>query len=325
MIFSRDILKLNCQEVAHDIQIFIKNEVFNKFKKKGAIIGLSGGVDSALSAALCVNALGADNVIGLILPEKETNPCSADYAKLHAQQLGIKTYHIDITSILNSYDIYSKKNEIIMKNIPEFKEDMRYRLTLPQNLLDKDRYSIYSLEIEQKPGEIISRHININDYRELASLTNIKQRTRMVLLYYYAEKNNYLVVGTTNKTEYLQGFFVKYGDGGVDIEPLANLYKVQVFELAKHLKVPDVIIQREPSPDTYSLEVSDTEFFYCIPFDKLDLLLYAHENQIEMSIIKDELKLDESQIKRAFFDFERKSKMTEHFRCLPSFPSNLTF
>ena len=320
MIFSKDILKLKCQEVANDIQSFIKNEVHNKFRKKGAIIGLSGGVDSALSSVLCVNALGAENVIGLILPEKETNPCSTDYAKLHAQQLGIKTYHIDITSILNSYDIYSKKNEIIMKNFPEFKEDMRYRLVLPQNLLDRDRFNIYSLEIEQEPGDIISKHINIKDYRELVSLTNIKQRTRMVLLYYYAEKNNYLVVGTTNKTEYLQGFFVKYGDGGVDIEPLANLYKVQVFELAKHLNVPDVIIQREPSPDTYSLEVSDTEFYYCIPFDKLDLLLYAYENQVDRLKIKQELLLDESQIERAFMDFERKRKITEHLRHLPPVP-----
>ena len=325
MIFSKDILKLNCQETANEIQNFIKNEVFNKFKKKGAVIGLSGGVDSALSAALSVNALGAENVIGLILPEKETNPCSIDYAKLHAKQLDIKTFHIDITSILNSFNIYSKKNEIIMKIFPDFKEDMRYRLTLPQNLLDKDRFNIYSLEIEIKPGEIISKHMNIKDYRELVALTNIKQRTRMVLLYYFAEKNNYIVLGTTNKTEYLQGFFVKYGDGGVDIEPLADLYKTQVFELAEYLNVPEVIVQRKPSPDTYSLEVSDTEFYYCIPFDKLDLLLYAYENQIDMTKIKDELILEESQIKRAFLDFERKRKMTEHFRYLPPFPSNVTF
>jgi NAD+ synthase len=325
MIFSRDILKLDCQETAYEIQNFIKNEVFNKFKKKGAIIGLSGGIDSALSAALCVKALGAENVIGLILPEKETNPCSIDYAKLHAKQLGIKTFHIDITSILISFDVYSKKNEIIMKIFPEFKEDMRYRLILPQNLLDRDRFNIYSLEIEIKPGEIISTHLNIKDYRELVALTNIKQRTRMVQLYYFAEKNNYIVVGTTNKTEYLQGFFVKYGDGGVDIEPLADLYKTQVFELAEYLNVPEVIIQRKPSPDTYSLEVSDTEFYYCIPFDKLDLLLYAYESHIDRLKIKQELILDESQIERAFVDFERKRKMTEHLRHLPPVPSTATF
>jgi NAD+ synthase len=320
MIFSRDILKLNCQEVAYEIQNFIKNEVFNKFKRKGAILGLSGGVDSALSAALCVNALGAENVIGLILPEKETNPCSIDYAKLHADQLGIKTFYIDITSILNSFNVYSTKNEIIMKIYPEFKEDMRYRLILPQNLLEKDRYNIYSLEIEVKPGEVVSKLINIKDYRELVALTNIKQRTRMILLYSFAEKNNYIVTGTTNKTEYLQGFFVKYGDGGVDIEPLANLYKTQIFELAKHLNVPEVIIQRKPSPDTFSLEVSDTEFYYCIPFETLDLLLYAFENQIDISNIKKELMLNESQVKRAFSDFDRKRRMTEHSRHLPPVP-----
>ena len=103
------------------------------------------------------------------------------------------------------------------------------------------------------------------------------------------------------------------------------LYKTQVFELAEYLNVPEVILQRKPSPDTYSLEVSDTEFYYCIPFDKLDLLLYAYENQVDMTKIKDELFLEESQIKRAFSDFERKRKMTEHFRYLPPFPSNVTF
>jgi NAD+ synthase len=320
MTFSRDILRLNCEDTANNIQKFIKYEVFNKFKKKGAVIGLSGGVDSALSAALCVNALGAENVIGLILPEKETNPCSIDYAKLNAEQLGIKTFYIDITSILNSFNVYSKKNEIIMNIFPDFTENMRYRLILPQNLLDKDRYNIYSLEIEVKPGEIVSKHISVKDYRELVALTNIKQRTRMVLLYSLAEKNNYIVAGTTNKTEYLQGFFVKYGDGGVDIEPLANLYKTQIFDLAKYLNVPEVIIQRKPSPDTFSLEVSDTEFYYCIPFETLDLLLYAFENQIDISNIKKELMLDESQVKRAFSDFERKRRMTEHFRHLPPVP-----
>jgi len=320
MDFSKDILNLKCKDTADNIQTFIKNQVYYNFKKKGAVIGISGGIDSALTTALCVNALGAENVIGVKLPEKESNPCSIDFAKLQADQVGIKTYYFDITPVLNSFNVYERKNEIIKNIFPEFKEDMKYRLILPQNLLDKDRFNVYSLEIQVEPGKIISKYINAKDYREIVALTSIKQRSRMVLLYYVAEKNNFLVAGTTNKTEYLQGFFVKYGDGGVDIEPLASLYKTQVFELAKYLNVPEEIVKRKPSPDTFSLEVSDTEFYHCIPFEKLDLLLYAYDNQIDISKIKSELGLEESQIKRAFSDFDRKRKITEHFRHLPPTP-----
>lgn len=320
MAFSKDILKLDCEDTANYIQTFIRNQVYYKFKKKGTVIGLSGGIDSALTAALCVNVLGAENVIGIFLPEKESNPCSIDFAKIQAEQLRIKTFTFDITPILNSLNVYKRKNEIIRNIFPEFTEDMKYRLVLPQNLLEKDRFNIYSLEIQIEPENIISKHINLKDYLEIAALNNIKQRTRMVLLYYFAEKYNYLVAGTTNKTEYLQGFFVKYGDGGVDIEPLANLYKTQIFELAKHLNIPEEIIKRKPSPDTFSLEVSDTEFYYCMPFDILDLLLYAYENQIALSEIKNELGLEESQIKRAFIDFNRKTRITEHLRHLPPTP-----
>lgn len=320
MTFSKDVLRLDYEHTAKSIHSFIKNQVYDKFRKKGAVVGLSGGIDSAVTVALCVNALGPGNVIGIKLPEKESNPCSVEYANLHAKALGIKTYEVDMTPAMDSLRVYEKKNEIILKIFPEFNPNMKYRLTLPQNLLDKDRFNIYSLEIEIAPGRTISRHLDARDYRELVALSNIKQRTRMVLLYYFAEKNNYIVAGTTNKTEYLQGFFVKYGDAGVDIEPLANLYKTQVFELAKYLQVPGQIIQRKPSPDTFSLEVSDVEFYYCIPFDRLDLLLYAYENQTDISVIKSELKLEESQIKRAFSDFERKKKLTEHFRHLPPTP-----
>jgi len=320
MNFSKDILKLNCKEIANNLQAFIKKQVFQEFKKKGVVIGLSGGIDSALTAALSVNAVGAENVIGIILPEKESNPCSLEYAERHADKLGIKTFIFDVTSILKSFDVYTKKNEIIRKIFPDFNETMKYRLILPQNLLDKERYNVYSLEIEVEPGKIISKRIKSNDYLEIVALSNIKQRSRMVLLYYYAEKNNYLVAGTTNNTEYLQGFFVKHGDGGVDIEPLADLYKTQVFELAQYLNIPDEIIKRKPSPDTFTLEVSDTEFYHCIPFDKLDLLLYAFENQIALPEIMSELSLEEPQIKRAFSDFSRKRIMTEHFRHLPPSP-----
>ena len=139
----------------------------------------------------------------------------------------------------------------------------------------------------------------------------------MVYLYYYAEKNNYAVVGTTNRTEVRQGFFVKYGDGGVDLEPLAHLYKTQIYALSKYLNIPKEILERPPSPDTYSAEVSDTEFYFSIPFDILDPFLWADENNISPKDVCSELSLTEEQFKRVKRNIDRKSAATWHYLQTP--------
>ena len=146
---------------------------------------------------------------------------------------------------------------------------------------------------------------------------NAKQRIRMINLYRYAEKNNFIVTGTTNKSEVMQGFYVKHGDGGVDIEPIAHLYKIQVYQLAKHLGLPEEIINRPPSPDTYSLPVTDEQFYFCMPYELADLLLYAYANHIPEDQISDVLQLSPDQIKRVFRDFKAKENATWHLRQLP--------
>jgi len=152
----------------------------------------------------------------------------------------------------------------------------------------------------------------------MVAANDIKQRIRMVQLYYHAEKMNYLVAGTTNKTEYAQGFYVKYGDGGVDIEPIAHLYKNQVYQVANFLEIPQEIIERTPSPDTYSAEVSDQEFYFCLPYQLLDLLLYAQENKIAPALAGKYLNLTEEQIQRVFRDFDSKKRATKHLRQTPA-------
>ena len=141
----------------------------------------------------------------------------------------------------------------------------------------------------------------------------------MMFLYDCAEKMDFLVCGTTNHTEYVQGFFVKHGDGGVDIEPITHLYKTQVYKLAAHMKVPDEILNRPPSPDTFSLPVSDEEFFFRIPYKILDLLMYAWEKGISVLTAAEVMNLSEEQVGRAFRDFMVKKKRTEHLRALPPF------
>jgi NAD+ synthase len=317
MDFKRDVLHLDCEEESNRIAKFIHKKVFDSLRKKGIVIGLSGGVDSAVVAALSVRAIGKDRVIGLILPEKESNPISAEYANLLAKKLGIQCESVDITPMLESFDVYEKREVIIKKYFPEYSDSWKFRLVLPQTLLEKDRYNVSNLEVQDQNGQLHSRRLSLEDYHAMVAATDIKQRVRMIMLYYYAERHNYIVAGTTNVPEMLQGFFVKYGDGGVDMEPIAHLYKTQVFQLAKYLEVPDEIIQRTPSPDTYSLPVSDKEIYFCLPCDLLDLLLCAKEHNIERKKVSEALNLKEDQIERIYRDFDSKKRATEHLRKLP--------
>jgi NAD+ synthase len=210
--------------------------------------------------------------------------------------------------------VYQRRNAVIKRAFPEFDDHMKFHITLPQNLLEMDRLNYHSINIEDKNGKREAKRLSATDWLEIASCQNMKQRKRMIQLYYYSEKNNYMVAGTTNKPELMQEFFVKFGDGGVDVEPLALLYKAQVYQLADHLGVVPEIINRPPSPDTYSLPVSDKEFYFCLDYEILDLLLYAHENSISFENIARVLGLEPRQIARVFKDFKAKEQATWHLR-----------
>ena len=317
MNFRRDILKVKCDEEVERVEKFIKEQTYSRHRRKGVVVGISGGVDSAVTAALAVRALGAERVLGLILPEKESNPVSAQYARNLAQRVGIRTQEVDITPILMAFGVYDIREEIVNRTIPQYHSGDLFRLVMPQDLLERDRLNIARLEVQTRDGYRYSKRLSSEDYSTMVAATDIKQRTRMTLLYYYAEKNNYLVGGTTNRSEYLQGFFVKYGDGGVDIEPIAHLYKTQVYQLASYLDIPEEIIKRTPSPDTFSYTVSDKEFYFCLPYEELDLLLYAWKNEVPLEEVEEVLGLTPEQIRRAFRDFASKYNATKHLRQLP--------
>ncbi len=316
MNFHRNILRIDCRNEVEHICSFIKQQTI-AMKREGIVIGLSGGIDSALSAALSVKALGVEKVFGLILPEKESNPISSKYAKKQAEKLGIKTETIDITPMLKEFGTYEKRDKVIREIFPEYDSGYKLKITLPADLLSKDAFNFFTLKTESGNGNVKSARLNKEALNGIVAATDTKQRTRMMHLYYYAEMKNYLVCGTTNKSEVIQGFFVKYGDGGVDIEPLAHLYKTQVYQLSEYLDVIKEIIDRAPSPDTFSFQVSDEEFYFRIPYDKLDLLLYAWENDIMVSEVCEVMNLKEEQAKRAFRDFTSKYNATKHLRQLP--------
>lgn len=313
MSFNLDVLKIDPVKELDRLAAFIVEQV-NTFRRKGVIVGLSGGIDSACIAAVAVHALGKEKVVGLILPESESNPVSSAYATKHAEKLGIEHRQIDISPTVNSVVAYDWRDEFIQKMIPEYKPGYKYNITLPTDLLERASFSFYRLQVQMPDGEIKSKRLTHDELLTLTSFANIKIRARMLHLYAEAERRSLLVAGTTNRTEFILGDFCKYGDGGTDIEPFTHLYKNHIYQLSEHLGIIREIIDRPPSPDTFSLPVSDQEFFFRIAFDKLDHLLYAWEHEVPVKEVAEVLDLSEDAVGRAFNDFASKFRATAHLR-----------
>ena len=317
MNFDRNVLEIeNIERVIQSLQIFIHEQVNSNFRKRGVVIGISGGIDSAVAVKLCCGAVGKENVLGIILPEKESNPQSQEFAKKYCEKLGIKYEIEDITSILDSSEIYQIREKIVKKYFPDYNQSCKYRIVFSENF-DSDGLSIPYLEVIHGNNKIHKIKLSLNDYFTITAATNIKHRIRMTRLYFHAEKNNFLVCGTTNKAEFQQGYFVKYGDGGVDIEPLANLYKTQIYQLGKYLEIPNEIIDRKASPDTWSFGVSDEEFFYSLPYEIVDLVLFAKEKSVTLNDICSTLDLKEEKVKRILNSIERKLQASKTSRIFP--------
>lgn len=315
--FDQTVFEIDCADEAKRISEFIKKTVLKDYRRRGVVVGISGGIDSALTAALSVKTFGQERVLGLILPEKESSPKSEILARDLARQLGIKTETIPITPMLQSLGVYQRRDALVKKYFPEFTDGWKYKMAISKDTIEKEGINFFYLIAVNPQGDKEKVRLSLSDYLEMVAATDMKQRTRMIQLYFYAEKNNYVVAGTTNKSELLQGFYVKYGDGGVDIEPIAHLYKTQVFQLSKFLGVPEEIIHRTPSPDTWSAEVSDEEFYFRVPYDLLDLLLYAHERRVPPTEVSGVLRMPEEKVLRFYKDFESKSKATWHLRVMP--------
>ena len=317
MKFNIDILKIDPEAETKRVADFVADQTKSVYRRSGVVVGLSGGIDSAVMAAIAVRAVGTEYVTGLILPEKESNPVSGSFAAKHARELGINFREVDITSTVDSVGGYSRRDAYIKSLVPEYEPGYKYNISLPTDLLERDSFNFYVLQVQFPDGSITKKRLGIDAFRAITSFANIKIRSRMIHLYYEAERSNMIVAGTTNRTEMILGDFCKYGDGGTDLEAIAYLYKNQIYQIADHLKVIPEIIKRSPSPDTFSLPVTDQEFFFRIPFEKLDHLLYAWENKVPEEEVAGVLGIPVEAVKRSFKDFTTKNRATAHLRELP--------
>jgi len=288
------------------------------FKRKGYVVGLSGGVDSSVSVALAVRALGPKKVFGLFMPEHESDPDSLRLGKMLADQLGIDTATEDIAPILEGAGCYRRRrNEAIRRVVPEFRDDWGCKLVLPNAKLQADLINVTYLVVQPPGGEMRRVRLPAPEYRQIVAASNFKQRVRKMMEYYHADRLHYAVIGTPNRLEYDQGFFVKGGDGLADIKPIAHLYKTQVYQLAEYLGIPSAVTSRPPTTDTFSLPQSQEEFYYSLPTRKLDLVLNGFNEGRSVESIAAEAGLSSEEVERSIRDVQQKRKTTRYLHMPP--------
>lgn len=313
---SPDILHLDPQHETEKITAAIRDQVFHHLKRKGAVIGVSGGIDSSVVAYLCARALGKERVVVLFTPESDSSPDSLRLGLMVADALGVRSFVEDIGGILKGARAYERRDAAIRNVVPEYGEGYRSKIVLP-NLIDADRYAIFSIVVQSPTGETKKVRLSLDAYLGIVAATNCKQRARKVIEYYYADLYQYAVAGTPNRLEYDQGFFVKNGDGAADFKPIAHLYKSQVYQLAAYLGVPEEIQRRPSTTDTYSLEQSQEEFYFAIPLAKMDLCLYGKNNGIPASDLAPAADLEEKQVQRVYDMIEGKRAVARYLRSAP--------
>lgn len=317
--FSKDILYLpNIESKVVEIAEKLKANITTVLKRNGAVIGISGGIDSSVSLALSVRALGPEKVMGILLPEKDSSEESKILALKLADQLGIKTIEENITGALEGFGCYHRRDEAVASIFPEYNpNDYNMKIGINPESINRNLPPLFSLTIVNKNGEEKSKLLPPKEYLQIVAASNFKQRCRMSMLYYHAERLHYAVVGTPNKHEVQQGFFVKFGDGGADIMPIANLYKTQVYQLADFLNIPREIIERKPTSDTYSAKQTQEEFFFQLPFDEMDLIWYGYENGYDPSEVAKVIEKTTSEVQSIYNNFIRKQKTTGYLRIQP--------
>jgi len=308
-------LALDPAAEADRIVAFLRGWVQRQWRRRGVVVGVSGGVDSATVLLLCVRAFGAARVTALILPDRDSSPDSERLAREVAATAGVTPIREDLTPALTALGCYARRDAAVRRLYPAYDPAVhRMKIVLPSGPAQASLLNLFRLVVVAPDGSERRWRMPADVYLEVVAASNMKQRTRMLMLYHHAERRNYAVVGTANKNEHEQGFFVKHGDGAADLQPLAHLYKSQVYRLAAYLGVPEAIRQRPPTSDTYSAECTQEEFFFRLPFPLLDAIWSARALGVPAAAIAAELGLSAGEVERVDADLAQKRRTTEYLR-----------
>jgi len=306
--FGLSALHIDAAAATEQIAAALRRQILRDLRRRGAVVGLSGGVDSSVVAALCVRALGPRKVLGVMMPEQDNDPDSLRLGRLVAAQLRIDSVVEDITPVLSGAGCYRRRDEFIRRLFPEYGPGFRCKIAVRK----VGAYNVSYLVVRAPSGEQREARMPIDVYLGIVAATSMKQRTRKQIEYYHADRLNYAVAGTPNRLEYDQGFFVKNGDGSADVKPIAHLYKSQVYQLAGHLGVPEEICSRPPTTDTYSLAQTQEEFYFGIPLRQLDLCVYALDHGVPAAEAAPVVGLSAAQVEEVYRDIAGKRQSTRY-------------
>jgi NAD+ synthase len=293
----------------------LREAAARELHKRGLVVAISGGVDSSVCAALAVRALGAQRVFALILPERDSAGESARHARLLADHLGVRAQTVDIAPTLAAIGCYRARDEAVRRVLPDYTDDWRMKIVIAGGR--EGGINHFNLIAQAPDGSRHERTLGLADYLQIVAATNFKQRVRKTLEYYHADRLNYAVVGTPNRLEYDQGFFVKNGDGSADVKPIAHLYKTQVYGMARHLGLPDCVAGAAPTTDTYSLPQGQDEFYFALPWPQMDLALWALEHGRTAAELGDALGMSEAAAEAVYADIRSKRRSTRYLHLPP--------
>lgn len=308
--FGPDVLDFDEEAEVSRISEMIRSYL-QRNKRKGAIVAVSGGIDSSVVAALCVRALGPERVFGLHMPESESADETLGLSRSLTDALGMDSVLEEISPILEAAGCYRRRDDAIRRVVPDYGPGHKSKIVLP-SVVDSDSLRLYSVVVQAPDGTQSTHRLTVEAYLEIVAATNFKQRTRKMLEYFHADRLNYVSAGTPNRLEYDQGFFVKLGDGSADVKPIAHLYKTQVYRLAAYLGVPQEIQDRPSTTDTYSLPQSQEEFYFSLPYPRMDLCLYALNNDVPIDAVAEATGLTVEQVARVYKDIEQKRRTTAY-------------
>jgi NAD+ synthase len=314
--FSAEVLAIDLEATAARLAGGLR-DVVKAFRRRGVVVAVSGGIDSACVAALAVRALGAERVHALLLPERDSTAESTALGTKLCDALGVSRTVQDIAPVLEAVGCYRERDDAVRSVFPEFEPGMRWKMVLSADRLASGTLSFFSVVVELPGGETRTFRLTPDAYLRILAATNYKQRTRKMIEYFHADRLSYVVAGTPNRLEYDQGFFVKLGDGAADVKPIAMLYKTQVYALARHLGVVDEILSRAPTTDTYSLPQSQEEFYFSIDHRRLDLLLWARDHGVPAEEAAAVVELPPDVVRHAYDDIDRKRKVAEYLHAPP--------